>query len=159
VAARLTAPQISHAISFMKSRLILFSIGLLFSFILPFSAAHADVPRPFDFKATSECEGCVSFSEYRADFGLLEDGFPVRLRIYYSVSYYSLPSETSEYIELPIQQNYQTGQIEIPAVTFGNFSSGSRYAFAYGLVSENGHLLWFMKDDEFDSDRHMVDVL
>ena len=121
-------------------------------------ASAQNVERPFDFKVSSECAGCVSFSEFQENFQLITAGTPVRLRLYYTYSWYSQPDETAEYFELPIYLNPQTGKVEVPEITLGNFSTGSRYAFAYGLVSENGHLLWFMTEAEFDMERHSIEV-
>lgn len=118
--------------------------------------SNQTIDRPFDFKVSSDCVGCVSFGDFTANFSLLTQGYPAKVRFYYS-SWYADPDDTSEYFELPIEID-ASGNVLIPAVTFGNFTSASRRSFAYGLVSGDGNLLWFMHEEERDPDRHSVDV-
>ncbi len=114
-----------------------------------------DMDRPLNFRVTSECKGCVAFTDLTQDFGLLTQGYPAKVRFYWA-SWYSLPDQTSEFIELPIEVDSQ-GKVLIPEFSLGNFSSGTTYSFAYGLVSADGNLLHFETEDEH-LDQHSIEV-
>lgn len=130
--------------------------AFVFSLSICSSAFAQVVDRPFNFRVTSEEPGRVTFSEFSQDFSIITEAYPEKIRFYW-VSWSSFPDENSEYIELPLSVD-GAGNVSIPEFRLGNFTSGTNYSFAYGLVTASGHVLWFMTQDEMEPERHSVEV-
>ena len=122
------------------------------------ASAQAAPATYFDFRAVSECPGCLAFTDFKvpSNFPNVGSSFATKIRFYYAEYSFGTVTQTSDYIELPVARG--DAGVDIPPVVIGNLYPGMTYYVRVGLLSDHDELLWFTPDEQCDENRQSVQI-